>query len=235
MLIQDKCVYSPFFTQLQQKNQLFGLPKSSDTGQNQPENKKSGSLGSFWTLGDTHYVEWRGRMKDQPTDEQLLSRLSVDPQAMRLLLERHGAYLQGLARSLTRSETEADDAVQETLMALLKARFDGRSSVRTFIVSVLIRRAAVLRRKRRGWLRIVPEVEESPHPESVIQAVDARLDLATILQKLTPEYREVIVMRELESMSYDEMAKVLGVPKGTVESRLHRAREQLKQILNHRG
>lgn len=180
-------------------------------------------------------TEWHGRMKDQPTDEQLLSRLSVDPQAMRLLLERHGAYLQGLARSLTRSEAEADDAVQETLLALLGARFDGRSSVRTFMVSILIRRAAVLRRKRRGWLKIVSEVEETPHPESGVRAVDARLDLTTILQKLAPEYREVIVMRELESMSYDEMAKVLGVPKGTVESRLHRAREQLKQILKHQA
>ncbi|GIW76861.1 MAG: RNA polymerase sigma factor [Phycisphaerae bacterium] len=178
-------------------------------------------------------MEWHGRMKDQPSDEQLLTRLSVDPQAVRLLLERHGAYLQGLARSLTRSETEADDAVQETLMALLKARFDGRSSVRTFIVSILIRQAAVLRRKRRGWLRIVPEVEETSDPKTGIQEVDARLDLATMLQKLAPEYREVIVLRELESMTYDEMAGVLGVPKGTVESRLHRAREQLKQIWKH--
>ena len=176
--------------------------------------------------------EWHGRMIDQPTDEQLLSRLSADAFAMRMLIERHGAYLYGLARTFTRSESEAEDAVQETLVALLKARFDGRSSVRTFLVSILLRQAAMLRRKRRGWLRIVPQTDDSAAVNDPQHAVDARLDLATLLEKLSPEHREVIVMRELESMSYDEMSQALGVPRGTIESRLHRAREQLKLLWN---
>lgn len=176
--------------------------------------------------------DWHGRMIDQPTDEQLLSRLSADAFAMRMLLERHGAYLYGFARTVTRSESEAEDAVQETLVALLKARFHGRSSVRTFLVSILVRQAAMLRRKRRGWLRIVPQTEDSAGRDDPQHEVDARLDLATLLEKLSPEHREVIVMRELESMSYDEMSQALGVPRGTVESRLHRAREHLKQLWN---
>jgi RNA polymerase sigma-70 factor, ECF subfamily len=176
--------------------------------------------------------EWHERMTHQPTDEQLLSRLSADGFAMRMLIERHGAYLYGLARTFTRSESEAEDAVQETLIALLRARFDGRSSVRTFLVSILVRQAAMLRRKRRGWLRIVPTTDDHVDLGSSQQAVDARLDLATLLERLSPEHREVIVMRELESMSYDEMSRALGVPRGTVESRLHRAREQLKQLWN---
>lgn len=171
-------------------------------------------------------------MIDQPTDEQLLSRLSADASAMRVLLERHGAYLYGLARVFTRSESEADDAVQETLIAVLRARFDGRSSVRTFLVSILVRQAAILRRKRRGWLRIVPETDDHADFADPQRAVDAKLDLAGLLEKLSPEHREVIVMRELESMSYDEMSRALGVPRGTIESRLHRAREQLRQLWN---
>jgi RNA polymerase sigma factor (sigma-70 family) len=61
-------------------------------------------------------------------------------------------------------------------------------------------------------------------------AADARMDLAGMLERLSEEHREVVVLREIEGMSYEEMSAVLGVPRGTVESRLHRAREQLKRL-----
>lgn len=149
---------------------------------------------------------------------------------MRLLVDRHGTYLYGLARTLTRSETEADDAVQETLLALLNVKFDGRSSVRTLMVSILVRQAALLRRKRKGWLRIVSDPVDHPASGNEQASVDAKLDLATLLDKLSHEHREVIVMRELEGMSYEQMADSLKVPRGTIESRLHRAREQLRAL-----
>jgi len=169
-------------------------------------------------------------MTDPPTDDQLLRSLAgADGRAMRSLIDRHGPYLYGVARTLTRSETEAEDAVQETLMALLKATYDGRSSVRTFMVSILVRQAALLRRKRRGWLRIVSDPPESAGDANEQHAVDARLDLASLLDRLSPEHREVIVMRELEGMSYDRLSQELGIARGTVESRLHRAREQLRE------
>jgi len=53
--------------------------------------------------------------------------------------------------------------------------------------------------------------------------------LDQMLQVLSPEHREVIVLRELQQMSYDEMAQVLKIPRGTVESRLHRARQEMKR------
>src|SRR5437763_1945586 len=58
--------------------------------------------------------------------------------------------------------------------------------------------------------------------------VDPRLDLAQVLQMLDEDHRQVIVLRELHQMSYAEIAEELGVPQGTVESRLHRARKQLR-------
>jgi RNA polymerase sigma-70 factor (ECF subfamily) len=58
---------------------------------------------------------------------------------------------------------------------------------------------------------------------------DAKMDLSVMLQTLSPEHRQVIVLRELQQMSYEEMADALGVPRGTVESRLHRAREELRK------
>lgn len=178
-------------------------------------------------------MEWLVRMTDSltPSDQDLLARIrSSDGQAMRVLIDRHGPYLFGVARVLTRSDTEAEDAVQETLLALLSARFEGRSSLRTFLVSILVRQAAQLRRKRRGWLRIVPDVPEVRSSRDASQASDAKLDLAMLLEQLSLEHREVLVMRELEQMTYDQIAIALNVPRGTVESRLFRAREQLRQL-----
>ncbi len=63
-------------------------------------------------------------------------------------------------------------------------------------------------------------------------AVDSKLDLQQILQTLGPEHREVLILRELQGLSYAEIAELLKVPRGTVESRLHRARNELRQRLN---
>lgn len=171
-------------------------------------------------------------MDGEPTDEQLLADITAaDGRSLRLLLDRHGRYLYGIARSLTRNDAEAEDAVQETLVALLTAKFRGGSAVRTFLVSILVRQAALIRRKRKWWMRIVPTYDDRPSREpGHEQTVDAKLDLAALLDKLSPEHREVIVMRELESMSYDEIAQALELPRGTVESRLHRARQQLQEL-----
>ena len=171
-------------------------------------------------------------MDTEPTDEQLLADITAaDGRSLRRLLDRHGRYLYGIARTLTRNDAEAEDAVQETLVALLSAEFRGASSAKTFLVSILIRQAALIRRKRKWWLRIVPTYDEPPsRGTGHEQTVDAKLDLAALLDRLSPEHREVIVMRELQSMTYDEIAEAMDVPRGTVESRLHRARQQLQQL-----
>lgn len=164
-------------------------------------------------------------------DDELLRRSqSGDPAAFRALVEAHGPYLFGVAHALLRNPFDAEDAVQETLAAAMTGRFDASSSVRTWLVGICVRQAALIRRKRARWSREgdVPPRPAGSDPQS---AVDARLDLTDLLERLTPEHREVIILRELQAMSYDEIARALGVPRGTVESRLYRAREQLRQML----
>ena len=172
-------------------------------------------------------------MPEEWSDAELLAGVSrADEAAFREIVRLQGNYLYGIAWTLTGSVAEAEDAVQETLTALLSAKFRGEASLKTFLVSILVRQAALIRRKRRGWLRLATESVEDRTEEAVSdqQAIDAKLDLAGLLERLSPEHREVLVMRELQGMSYDEIAKVLSVPRGTIESRLHRAREKLAML-----
>lgn len=173
-----------------------------------------------------------------PSDADLLRRAGHgEGGAFRELVERHGRYLFGIARSLTGNRAEdADDLMQETFVAVLGAakKFRGDAAVKTWLVSILVRQAALARRKQARFPRLVrddatPEPDPRQTTRSSGPATDAKIDLAKMLEVLSIEHRQVIVLRELEQMSYEEMAKALGVPSGTVESRLFRAREELKK------
>lgn len=169
------------------------------------------------------------------TDTELLRQAALGrPRAFEELVARHGRYLRGIARALVGTAFDAaDDVVQETLLAALNAaaRFRGESSVRTWLVKILVRQAALERRNRQRRGRWMVALDESPPPASPdpAAAADARLDLPLLLAELPPEQRDVVVLREMEGLSYDEIAAALEIPRGTVESRLFRAREALRR------
>lgn len=154
--------------------------------------------------------------------------------AFRILVERHATYLWGVAHALTANAHDAEDLVQETFIAALKGGFRGEASVRTWLVKILVRRAGMLRRTR--WHRMPRVALDQAHEQepagggepNPAATTEARLDLSEMLDSLSPEHRQVIVLRELQGLSYEQIADALGVPRGTVESRLHRAREQLR-------
>jgi RNA polymerase sigma-70 factor (ECF subfamily) len=168
-----------------------------------------------------------------PDDVELLRRIGHgDQDAFRELVSRHSRYLYGIASSLTGNSADAEDVVQETFVAVINSKFRGESAVRTWLVQILIRRAAMLRRsKRRATSSLTTDVRSdvAATPDRSSGGSDARLDLAVMLEALSVEHRQVIVLREIEGMSYEEMATALGVPRGTVESRLHRARNELRE------
>ena len=172
------------------------------------------------------------QQKVDVSDAELLRRVyHGDQGAFRTIVDRHGRYLTGVAIALCGgNRTDAEDLVQETFVAALTSRFRGESAVRTWLVQILVRRSAMLRRsrKREQGQPVAGEAERSTRSE--VSGTDAKLDLAQMLEGLSPDQRQVIVLRELEGLSYEEMAAALHVPRGTVESRLHRARAALKQL-----
>ncbi len=174
------------------------------------------------------------------TDLELLQRFrSGDEAAFHELVNRHADYLYGVACCLCGNSADAEDVVQETFAGAFKgaAGFRGASSVKTWLTRILVRQVARIRRD--NWKRKVfpigdglEQIVDSDSSLAVLPAqreVDDRMDVMAMLQELSAEHREVIVLRELQGMSYGEIAESLGVPQGTVESRLHRARQELRQ------
>ena len=175
------------------------------------------------------------------TDPKLLQMASEgDAAAFHELVDRHAASLFRLARAMTGNAADAEDVMQETFLGAFQrmSSFQGRSSVRTGLVGILSRQAA---RSHRWRLRrpavAFEEVAEEPRARAgqasdASRASDARMDVGEALGRLSSEHRQVLVLREVEGMTYAEIAEVLGVPLGTVESRLFRARQELKEQLS---
>ena len=159
-----------------------------------------------------------------------------DGAAFHTLVDRHAPGLYRLARSLSATEHDAEDVLQETLMAALRgaASFDGRASVRTWLARILMRQAARAWNRERRSRAALPLDMCQPHATSsggTALAVDRRIDLAAVLARLPEDHRQILVLREVEQLSYAEIARVLNVPIGTVDSRLHRARREMRARL----
>ena len=164
--------------------------------------------------------------------ELLAAAAAGEEEAFERLVERHGQRLYALAVSLVSSIPDAQDVLQETFLGAFRglAGFKGQASVRTWLTRILVTQAAKCLRDRQRRRR-----HESTGIGGEVAAagtdVQKVLDVQAALGWLTMEQREVLVLREFEQLSYQKMAEVLGVPQGTVESRLYRAREAMKEIL----
>jgi RNA polymerase sigma-70 factor (ECF subfamily) len=168
------------------------------------------------------------------TDSDLLAAARRgDDRAFGELIDRHAAGLFRLAFRLVGNSPDAEDVVQETLMGAFEhlGRFRERSSVKTWLSRILVRQAARCHRRRaRKKVTALPEADIGGR-RTFSEDADRRLDVSQALSTLSHAHREVVVLREFEGMSYAEMAEVIGVPRGTVESRLHRARQELGELL----
>ena len=152
------------------------------------------------------------------------------------LIDSHGERLLRSACLLCGDETEAQDLVQETFVQALKSahRFRGDSAIYTWLHGILLN---LCRRHLRKQKRLVfeeePLLKESSPPSPVDESDRdfCAAGLAVALRKLSPEHREVIVLRYYEEMKIEEIARQIGASKGTVKSRLHYAVRHLEKLL----
>jgi len=172
------------------------------------------------------------------SDLELVTRAGAgETAAFNGLVERHAEMLLRFALRKTAKREDAEDLVQETFEGAIRsaASFKGDASVRGWLMSILFRRAA---RHHRYWkLRKTDELNET-HDSQTGNGVPkeaspvASLDTATVLASLPEAQREVMVLREVEGFTYQEIADTLDIPRGTVESRLFRARQHIRETFS---
>ena len=143
-----------------------------------------------------------------------------------------------LARYLLRDEHDAQDVVQDAALRALRY-FSGYSGgdARSWLLAI-VRNVSLTWRRRHRDLATSVDITELPvadHRETDTRAVDAseRARIIRALEQLPDEYREVIVLREVQELSYKEISTIVGVPIGTVMSRLARGRKRLAALLSH--
>jgi len=150
------------------------------------------------------------------------------------MIERQIPHLRRYALSLARDREVADDLVQDALERGLRKRHLWRrhGSVRSWLFKILFRTDVDRRRRRRAD---TVEADAALLDRAAAQPADQELRLecrnvADALDRLPDEQRAIILLVALEGMSYDEVADVVGVPIGTVRSRLSRGREALARM-----
>ena len=167
-----------------------------------------------------------------------------DRRALDTLLRRHYDRVHAVCRRIAGTSRDADDAAQEAMISIVRGlpRFDGRAQFSTWAYRVATNAALdeLRRRKRRPALHVVSDEGTAPEPvdplaDRQVTAIGDRMAIDAALDELPEEFRAAVVLRDVADLDYAEIADVLGVPVGTVKSRIARGRSQLAAALGNRG
>jgi RNA polymerase sigma factor (sigma-70 family) len=174
------------------------------------------------------------------SDAQLLQRFAAerDEAAFTSLLHRHGPLVWSVCRRVLAEEHAAEDAFQATFLVLLhKAHaVSKKASLRSWLYGVALR-VALRARQREGLRRHHEQQAPVRHEENVPEAIwqDVRPILDEEIQRLPEKYRLPVLLCYLEGQTNDEAAQLLNCPRGTIATRLARARQRLRSRLLRRG
>ncbi len=182
-----------------------------------------------------------------PTDEELISRFQQgDNYAFDLLVKRYKDPLLNFVYRFVGDKEEAEDIVQETFLRLFKNKHYYREIAKfsTWIYTIAgnLAKTELRRRKRRKLLSIshfmssekdydIPDEDSNPEREANTVITDKIIQKA--IDKLSPKFKQVIILRDIQGFSYEEISEIVGIPLGTVKSRVNRARLKLQEDLQH--
>ena len=203
-------------------------------------------LNSGMTDPDTTHM----RLKTVDDEAGLLARLrNGDEEAYEELVCKYIGRILSVVRRLVGHEEDANDAVQEAFLAAFKAidRFDGKSRLGTWLHRIAVNAALMkLRSKRSRREQSIEELlpaflgdghQSSPcqrwseTAESVLARQEARAHIQECVRRLPEDFRDVLLLRDIEELSNDETAELLGISLVVLKTRLHRARQALRTLL----
>lgn len=176
------------------------------------------------------------------SDETLVVRIAAgDKLAIRTLFGRHQVRIYRFALRILRDEAMAEDVVSEVFLHVWHraAQFETRSTVSTWLLSVARNTAisALRRRKEVGlgseWVPVIADPADDP--ECSTDKKELGSFLQKCLMKLSHAHREIIDLVYYHEMSIDEVAEIVGIPAGTVKTRMLYARRQLARLLKEVG
>lgn len=174
------------------------------------------------------------RALHQADDEFLVDRARAgDSLACDVLLNRHFDRIRAVCRRTLGHDDGLDDVVQNALLAIARSlpKFEGTSSFTTWIHRIAVNAALdeIRRRQRRPQPTEVDDTAASP--TDAITATTDRMAIDQALQRLSPEHRTILMLREVSDLDYAAIGEQLGLAPGTVRSRLSRARNELRAAL----
>jgi RNA polymerase sigma-70 factor (ECF subfamily) len=148
------------------------------------------------------------------------------------LVFRYQLPVYRVVRGILNDPSASEDVAQEVFLKAFAglARFRGEAGIFTWLYRIAVNEA-LRARKQRGFVDLdaVAEVE-APAPEPDAEPAPTLATLEALLKKLPDDYRAIVVLRDLEGLSYAEISETLEIPLGTVESRLFRARQELRTL-----
>jgi RNA polymerase sigma-70 factor, ECF subfamily len=174
---------------------------------------------------------------------------AADSSACEEFVRRYGSQMHAVARRFLRSEEDCADAVQEAFLSALRAidKFEGNSKLGTWLHRIIVNACLMkLRTSTRASETsidgLLPRFDESGHhvqsirrwknaPDEQLLRDETRSLVRRCIDKLPDDYRTVLLLRDFEELSTEETAEILGTNRGTVKTRLHRARQALRSLL----
>ena len=159
------------------------------------------------------------------------------------LVSRYQARLYNAALRLVQSPDDAADVVQDAFLSAFQAlhTFKGDAEFFTWLYRIAFNTAISLKRKKRPAVSLETHKSEAGidpddpseyvKPGAALERTEDERQLGDAIARLSPEHREVLLLKDIEGLKYEDIAELLGVPIGTIRSRLHRARLELRDLL----
>ena len=170
--------------------------------------------------------------------------LEGDTAAFGELVRRYQDRLYNTVYRLLDNADDAQDVVQDAFLNAYQSLdgFKGDSQFFTWLYRIAVNTAISHKRKQRLTLSIdsgrngerqvePPDDSDASRPEHALERAEEERRVQQALNRLSAEHRAVLILKDMEGQKYEAMAEVLGVPIGTIRSRLHRARTELRELL----
>jgi len=183
-------------------------------------------------------------------DAALVARLRAgDAQAFEMLVRQHGGRMLATARRMMPNEDDARDVVQEALLSAFRSiqAFEGAARLSTWLHRIVVNAALMKLRSRRrrreeSIEELLPRFDEDGHfaepvapweaeAEALLEGRETRAMVRRAIDRLPENYRTVLVLRDIEELDTEETAAALGIQPNAVKTRLHRARQALRTLL----